>query len=98
MIVLNIANPFWPEAVRGIEDAAHRGGLRESCGYELRRDEVRVMARTYDVLTMGRSSIDLYAHQIGVPMTDVTSFDAYVGGCPTNISVGTDASDCAPSS
>src|SRR5437764_2845929 len=43
----------------------------------------------YDVLTMGRSSIDLYAHQIGVPLADVTSFDAYVGGCPTNISVGT---------
>lgn len=46
-------------------------------------------ARTYDVLCMGRSSIDLYAHQIGVPMPDVTSFDAYVGGCPTNVSVGT---------
>jgi 5-dehydro-2-deoxygluconokinase len=43
----------------------------------------------FDVLTMGRSSIDLYAHQIGVPITDVASFDAYVGGCPTNISVGT---------
>src|SRR6185436_12222050 len=38
---------------------------------------------------MGRSCIDLYAHQIGVPMTEVTSFDAYVGGCPTNIAVGT---------
>ncbi|MBA2304027.1 MAG: 5-dehydro-2-deoxygluconokinase [Acidobacteria bacterium] len=38
---------------------------------------------------MGRSSIDLYAHQIGVPLTGVTSFDAYVGGCPTNVSVGT---------
>jgi 5-dehydro-2-deoxygluconokinase len=46
-------------------------------------------ATRYDVLTMGRSSIDLYAHQIGVPMPEVTSFDAYVGGCPTNISVGT---------
>jgi 5-dehydro-2-deoxygluconokinase len=44
---------------------------------------------TFDVLTVGRSSIDLYAHQIGVPITEVTSFDAYVGGCPTNISVGT---------
>lgn len=42
-----------------------------------------------DVLAMGRSCIDLYAHQIGVPITEVTSFDAYVGGCPTNISVGT---------
>jgi 5-dehydro-2-deoxygluconokinase len=47
------------------------------------------MPRAFDVLTMGRSSIDLYAHQIGVPMTEVTSFDAYVGGCPTNIAVGT---------
>ena len=44
--------------------------------------------RDYDLLTMGRSSIDLYAHQIGVPMKDVSSFDAYVGGCPTNICVG----------
>ena len=42
----------------------------------------------FDVLAMGRSSIDLYAHQVGVPLPDVTSFDAYVGGCPTNISVG----------
>jgi 5-dehydro-2-deoxygluconokinase len=44
---------------------------------------------TYDVLAMGRSSIDLYAHEIGVPMPEVRSFDAYVGGCPTNVSVGT---------
>jgi 5-dehydro-2-deoxygluconokinase len=45
--------------------------------------------RRFDVLAMGRSSIDLYAHQIGVPLPEVSSFDAYVGGCPTNISVGT---------
>lgn len=38
---------------------------------------------------MGRSSIDLYAHEIGVPITGVKAFDAYVGGCPTNVSVGT---------
>ena len=43
----------------------------------------------YDVLAMGRSSIDLYAHEIGRPIADVHSFDAYVGGCPTNVSVGT---------
>jgi 5-dehydro-2-deoxygluconokinase len=43
----------------------------------------------YDVLAMGRSSIDLYAHEIGRPIVDVHSFDAYVGGCPTNVSVGT---------
>jgi 5-dehydro-2-deoxygluconokinase len=45
--------------------------------------------RDYDVLCMGRSSIDLYAHEIGVPITGVRSFDAYVGGCATNVSVGT---------
>ena len=44
---------------------------------------------TYDVLAIGRSSIDLYAHEIGCPIADVRSFDAYVGGCPTNVSVGT---------
>ena len=44
---------------------------------------------TFDVLAMGRSSIDLYAHEIGCPITEVRSFDAYVGGCPTNVSVGT---------
>jgi 5-dehydro-2-deoxygluconokinase len=44
---------------------------------------------TFDVLAIGRSSIDLYAHEIGRPMADVRSFDAYVGGCPTNVSVGT---------
>jgi len=43
--------------------------------------------RTYDVLAMGRSSIDLYANEIGAPFTEVKSFSAYVGGSPTNICV-----------
>ena len=42
-----------------------------------------------DLLCMGRSSIDLYAHEVGAPITSVKSFDAYVGGCPTNVAVGT---------
>ena len=46
-------------------------------------------ARSYDVITMGRSSIDLYSNDIGAPFVEITSFAAYVGGCPTNISVGT---------
>jgi 5-dehydro-2-deoxygluconokinase len=45
--------------------------------------------KTYDVITMGRSSIDLYSNDIGAPFEQITSFAAYVGGCPTNISVGT---------
>jgi 5-dehydro-2-deoxygluconokinase len=44
--------------------------------------------KSLDVVAIGRSSIDLYAHEIGVPITQVNSFDAYVGGCPTNIAVG----------
>src|SRR5215468_6313660 len=46
-------------------------------------------ARSYDVITMGRSSIDLYANDVGAPFVEITSFAAYIGGCPTNISVGT---------
>jgi 5-dehydro-2-deoxygluconokinase len=44
--------------------------------------------KTYDLLTMGRSLIDLYSNDIGAPFEEITSFAAYVGGCPTNISVG----------
>jgi 5-dehydro-2-deoxygluconokinase len=37
---------------------------------------------------MGRSSIDLYSNDVGAPFVNITSFAAYVGGSPTNISVG----------
>ena len=37
---------------------------------------------------MGRSSIDLYANDVGAAFPDIKSFAAYVGGSPTNISVG----------
>src|SRR5436309_13306497 len=45
--------------------------------------------KTYDLVAMGRSSIDLYSNDIGAAFVDITSFAAYVGGCPTNICVGT---------
>lgn len=45
-------------------------------------------ARTYDSFHMGRSSIDLYSNDVGAPFVNITSFAAYVGGSPTNISVG----------
>jgi len=38
---------------------------------------------------MGRSSIDLYANEIGAPFTEIKSFSAYVGGSPANICVST---------
>ena len=43
---------------------------------------------TYDSIHMGRSSIDLYANEVGSPFVSIKSFAAYVGGSPTNISVG----------
>lgn len=42
----------------------------------------------YDLLAMGRSSIDLYANDVGAPFVEIESFAAYVGGSPTNIAVG----------
>ena len=45
--------------------------------------------QTYDILAIGRSSIDLYSNDIGTPFPEIGSFGAFVGGCPTNISVGT---------
>jgi 5-dehydro-2-deoxygluconokinase len=45
--------------------------------------------KSYDVIAMGRSSIDLYSNDIGAPFEEISNFAAYVGGCPTNISVGT---------
>ncbi len=41
-----------------------------------------------DVLTIGRSSVDLYGQQIGGRLEDMATFAKAVGGCPTNIAVG----------
>ena len=45
--------------------------------------------RPLDVITIGRSSVDLYGQQVGGRLEDMSSFAKYVGGCPTNIAVGT---------
>jgi 5-dehydro-2-deoxygluconokinase len=42
-----------------------------------------------DVITIGRASVDLYGQQIGTRLEDIGSFAKSVGGCPTNIAVGT---------
>ena len=42
-----------------------------------------------DVITIGRSSVDLYGAQLGGRLEDMASFSKAVGGCPTNIAVGT---------
>jgi 5-dehydro-2-deoxygluconokinase len=48
-----------------------------------------VAERALDVITLGRSSVDLYGEQVGGPLEMMQSFAKYVGGCPTNIGVGT---------
>jgi 5-dehydro-2-deoxygluconokinase len=47
------------------------------------------MSRTLDVICIGRSSVDLYGEQVGGRLEEMASFAKYVGGCPTNISIGT---------
>jgi 5-dehydro-2-deoxygluconokinase len=41
-----------------------------------------------DVITIGRSSVDLYGQQIGSRLEDIASFAKSVGGCPSNIAIG----------
>jgi 5-dehydro-2-deoxygluconokinase len=47
------------------------------------------MAQRYDLVTVGRSNMDLYSQDIGAAFEDVTGFDTAVGGSPTNIAIGT---------
>jgi 5-dehydro-2-deoxygluconokinase len=42
----------------------------------------------YDLLTFGRSSIDVYAKDIGAEFVDINEFTASIGGSPVNIAVG----------
>lgn len=46
------------------------------------------MEGRYDLICMGRSSIDLYSNDVGAPFVEIQSFAAFVGGSPTNIAVG----------
>ena len=44
---------------------------------------------TLDLITIGRSSVDLYGSQVGGRLEDMGSFEKYIGGSPTNIACGT---------
>ena len=46
------------------------------------------MAKSLDVITIGRSSVDLYGAQVGGRLEDMGSFRKYIGGSPTNIACG----------
>jgi len=40
-----------------------------------------------EILTVGRSSVDLYPKEINVPLADVSAFEKSIGGSPTNVAV-----------
>jgi len=41
----------------------------------------------FDVITIGRVSVDLYPLQVGVGLEDVTSFGKFLGGSATNVAI-----------
>jgi 5-dehydro-2-deoxygluconokinase len=47
------------------------------------------MTKRLDVITIGRSSVDLYGAQVGGRLEDMGSFQKYIGGSPTNMAAGT---------
>jgi 5-dehydro-2-deoxygluconokinase len=46
-----------------------------------------VVSVAFDVLTMGRISVDVYPLQVGVSLREVESFGKYLGGSPSNVAV-----------
>ncbi|MBS0365938.1 MAG: 5-dehydro-2-deoxygluconokinase [Proteobacteria bacterium] len=51
------------------------------------RDIVPEADPSLELITVGRSSVDLYGEQIGGRLEEVGSFSKYVGGSPTNTAV-----------
>ena len=54
----------------------------------MKHEDPRQSQRTFDTFHMGRSGMDLYSNDVGVEFVHIKSFAAYVGGSPTNMSVG----------
>ncbi len=46
------------------------------------------MKRVLDVISIGRSSVDLYGGQVGGRLEDMRTFRKYIGGSPTNAAAG----------
>ncbi|MCG8352531.1 MAG: 5-dehydro-2-deoxygluconokinase [Chloroflexales bacterium] len=45
--------------------------------------------KQFDLITMGRVGMDLFAQNVGAAFEDVTGFETAVGGSPVNIAIGT---------
>jgi 5-dehydro-2-deoxygluconokinase len=44
--------------------------------------------RTFDLISMGRTIVDVYGNQVGCGLEETSSFSKYVGGCPANVAIG----------
>jgi len=51
-------------------------------------DQVKSRGITLDIVTIGRSCVDLYGEQVGGRLEDMASFAKYIGGSPTNTAIG----------
>src|SRR5215203_7317895 len=71
--------------VSSLQGPAHRAREPDS---EADREEY-MASPVLDVITIGRASVDLYGQQVGGRLEDMASFSKAVGGCPSNIAIGT---------
>jgi 5-dehydro-2-deoxygluconokinase len=46
------------------------------------------LAKTLDLVAIGRAGVDLYGQQVGGRLEDMASFAKYIGGSPTNTAIG----------
>src|SRR6202161_4662996 len=44
--------------------------------------------RVFDLISMGRTIVDVYGNQVGCGLEETSSFSKYVGGCPANVAIG----------
>ena len=52
------------------------------------RERIEPM-RIFDLISMGRTIVDVYGNQVGCGLEETSSFSRYVGGCPANVAIGT---------
>ncbi len=58
-----------------------RGGARSTKA----GDNSKAADDSFEVLTIGRVGVDLYPPGIGLPLSEVHSFDKFLGGSPINV-------------
>jgi 5-dehydro-2-deoxygluconokinase len=69
----------------GYELSTYRRDFRSLTGENV--TAVTPDAITFEVLTMGRISVDLYPLEIGLSLREVSTFSKSLGGSPTNVAV-----------